>query len=456
MKHILLILFIALSVYGQVRAECESPLFPIGQSKVIADECLFPEDFGAKGDNRTDDTEALRNVLKYSNESGVPVIIRAGQVYYVTAPLNFIDGEYKNLTLNLKGVQPKGVDVYSPGKYGGIRVKAGISLFRGASINTPAKIYGSISGVAFGCIQRKTNTYFFNMCNPRINMESCTVGNFGAFLFDSSLNVSGIYDNKFLSVYFFSKAYKVNTGIIDSILEGNYINGGLELNDNTCFECVDFNGSIITHNFIDYYRSIYQPHSITKSGFYGPLSNANQYQVFRYFYVGFNSGRFYSQSDSFNWLDTSSLDKLKNYSPISETINGLTIIIPPYIMRPLDGCFIKVSDAKIERNVGKFFLDDSVCQYQGTSFEGTADNPIGGYIDIEKAIVYNGGKYKDQRESRCNTNIVEYVNSLPKLSTGWGKIGIGHRIIYKGKEYRASYVDEVLGWYDQVGNKAND
>ena len=100
--------------------------------------------------------------------------------------------------------------------------------------------------------------------------------------------------------------------------------GGIvyHLNDNSCFEWAYYNGSVVSNNFVDYYRTIYYPKATKKQTFVGPLSYSNQYQAFRYFYYAeenIQSVTFSSNADAFNWNDPSSLDKLQHYIPLTYT-----------------------------------------------------------------------------------------------------------------------------------------
>lgn len=63
----------------------------------------------------------------------------------------------------------------------------------------------------------------------------------------------------FLTCYWFAKFGSKEMIMCDSTIANNYINGGQELCDNECFEFGYYNAATITHNFIDYYRTIYPP-----------------------------------------------------------------------------------------------------------------------------------------------------------------------------------------------------
>ena len=249
-------------------------------SIVSISDYLTPQMFGALGDGKKDDTEALRVALYESNRQGKILYLPSGYQYRVTGTLNYFKGEYYSYRLNMLGCIPLKKRSYTPLKYGGIVVDKGVSLFKSA------KIRGSIERV---CItgRRDISTRFFDHCECRgLVIQGCNISNFGVMFLDSKVNsVSQITQNTFLTIYYFAKNEDSSSGFIDSKICLNYINGGMELNNNSCFEWSYYNGSIISNNFIDYYRTIYFPKSSKKQTFVGPLSFSNQYQVFRYFYA---------------------------------------------------------------------------------------------------------------------------------------------------------------------------
>ncbi len=67
-----------------------------------------PQMFGAKGNGMADDTEALRKALYESSHSGKVLYITAGSQYKVSGTLNYYNGRYQDLKLNLLGCIPIG------------------------------------------------------------------------------------------------------------------------------------------------------------------------------------------------------------------------------------------------------------------------------------------------------------------------------------------------------------
>ena len=66
---------------------------------------LTPQMFGAKGDGKRDDTDALRKALYESSAQGKILYFPSGAKYKVTGTLNFYRGTYQDL----KFVCPAGI-----------------------------------------------------------------------------------------------------------------------------------------------------------------------------------------------------------------------------------------------------------------------------------------------------------------------------------------------------------
>lgn len=402
---------------------------------------LTPQMFGAKGDGKRDDTDALRKALFESSVQGKVLYFPSGQKYKVSGTLNHYRGEYQDLKLNMMGCVPIKRGSYVPQEYGGISVEKGVKLFQSA------KITGSIDRM---CItgQRDPSVHFFDNCDcDGLVITGSNISNMGALFYDSKLHgVSQITQNTFLTLYYFARNEKTTSGMTDSTISFNYINGGEELNDNTCFEWSYFNGSIISNNFIDYYRTVYCPKALSKQVFVGPLSYSNQYQVFRYFYAAgpsIISFTFSSSSDSFNWNDPATLEKLQRYK--SETYkgkDGRTYEIPPYVACCNSTWNITISDAKIERNMKALvFVASSLTEYEYSRFDVSfiGNNQYKeGQINFKKGDsqpFYNGGKY--QQNTMKIKGIVEVLDRLPQFGVGWSNAVQGRTVQVEEKIYRA-------------------
>lgn len=411
---------------------------------------LTPQMFGAEGDGKRDDTDALRKALYESSVQGKVLYFPSGQKYKVTGTLNHYKDEYQDLKLNMMGCIPIKRGSYVPQEYGGISVAKGVKLFQNAMIT------GSIERM---CItgQRDPDVHFFDNCDCRgLVITGSNISNIGALFYDSKLHgVSQITQNTFLTLYYFARNEKTSSGMTDSTISFNYINGGEELNDNTCFEWSYFNGSIISNNFIDYYRTIYCPKGLSKQVFVGPLSYSNQYQVFRYFYSAgpsIVSLTFYSSSDSFNWNDPATLEKLQKYK--AETYkgkDGRTYEVPPYVACCNSTWNITISDAKIERNMKALvFVASSLTEYEYSRFDVsfTGNNQYKEeQINFKKGDskpFYNSGKY--QQNAMKIEGIVEVMDRLPQFGMGWSNTVQGRTVLVNGKKYQAKSINTGKLW----------
>ena len=420
------------------------------QENGLFSDCLTPQMFGAKGDGKRDDTDALRKALYESSAQGKILYFPSGAKYKVTGTLNFYRGAYQDLKLNMLGCIPIKKGSYVPQEYGGISVAKGVKLFH------KAKISGSIERM---CItgQRDLNVHFFDNCECKgLVITGSNISNFGALFYDTKLyGVSQITQNTFLTLFYFARNDKTSSGMTDSTISFNYINGGAELNDNSCFEWSYYNGDIISNNFIDYYRTIYYPKAISKQAFVGPLSYSNQYQVFRYFYAAgpnINTVTFSSTADSFNWNDPSTLEKLQKYK--SETYkgkNGKTYEIPPYVACCSSTWNITISDAKIEGKMKALvFVNSSLTEYEHSrfdvSFTGNNQYKAGqiNYRQGDKKPFYNDGKYR--QNAMKVEGIVETLDELPPLGMGWSNSVQGRIVKVGDKVYRASNRSDGKSW----------
>lgn len=417
------------------------------QEDRVFSDYLTPQMYGAKGDGKRDDTDALRKALYESSAQGKILYFPSGAKYKVTGTLNYYRGAYQDLKLNMLGCIPIKKGSYVPQEYGGISVVKGVKLFYKANIS------GSIERM---CItgQRDLNVHFFDNCDCNgLVITGSNISNFGALFYDTKLHgVSQITQNTFLTLYYFAQNDKTSSGMTDSTISFNYINGGMEQNDNSCFEWSYYNGDIISNNFIDYYRTIYYPKATSKQAFVGPLSYSNQYQVFRYFYAAgpnINVVTFSSTADSFNWNDPATLDKLQTYKAYTyKGKNGKVYEIPPYVACCQATWNITISDAKVERNMkALIFVASSLTEYEYNRFDVsfTGNNQFkAGQINFKQGDAkpfYNSGKYY-QNSMKIN-GVVEVMDKLPQLGADWSASTQGRTVKVGEKLYRA--VNKVEG-----------
>lgn len=411
---------------------------------------LTPQMFGAKGDGKTDDTDALRKALFESDRQGKVLVFPNGCKYKVSGSLNYYDGKYRDITLNMLGAIPVKKGAYVPSEYGGVSIEEGVSVFKNATIR------GSIKSMCFTG-KRKDNVRFFDTCTcSGLVITESNFAEFGAFFYDTSLNkVTQITCNTFLTVFYFARNEKKSTGMTDSTISFNYINGGKEKDDNACFEWGYFNGSLVTNNFIDYYRTIYYPFAMSKQNFVSPVSSNNHYQVFRYFYAPrekIHNIFFYSFGDAFNWMDPSTDEVLAKYKPFTyKGEDGRIYDIPPYIARCGGPWRITIKGAKIEQFMKSLvFVGGTVTEYQDAVFdvEFCGNDPYTeGQIEYKQGSrtpIYNNGKFKHNKI--IITGIVENVNELPSLNIGWSTSVNGRRVKYNGVIYKATNIQDGGKW----------
>ena len=412
--------------------------------------CITPQQFGAKGDGIADDTEPLRQALYESDKQGRVLYFPSGFKYKVIGSLNYYQGKYRNYTLNMIGSIPVKKGSYIPSEYGGIIIGDNVSVFKNATIR------GSIKTMCFTG-KRKDNVRFFDNCTcSDLVIAQSNFAEFGSFFYDTSINqVCQIISNTFLTVFYFARNEHKAAGMTDCTIAFNYINGGKEKNDNACFEWNYFNGSLITNNFIDYYRTIYYPYATTTQIFVSPVSSNNHYQVFRYFYApreNIHNIFFYSYGDAFNWMDPTSDEVLARYKPFTYIgDDGNVYEIPPYIARCGGPWNITIKGAKIEQHMSSLvYIGGTVTEYEGAVFdvEFCGNNKYAeGQIKYKEGSsnpIYNNGKYKQNKV--VVSGIIEKIEKLPNLNIGWSSSINGRRVLCQGDIYTATNIQEGSTW----------
>lgn len=397
---------------------------------------LTPKMFGAVCDGIKDDTEALREAIYTSHITGKLLFFPNGCKCLVSDSLNYYNGSYYNVNLNMRGVLPNSYWEYSLSEFGGIVIKKSINLFYNATIK------GEISNLSIVGI-RDENLHFFDLCDLNgIYIHGCNITNFGAFLYDSGMKgVSRIDSNAFLSVFYFHRYNSVAKTITDSYITNNYINGGVEPTNNACFEFQNGNGSTIQGNFIDYYKVIYRPQPVATVQF--PVSIGNQYQVFLYLYEVNHGGAFYfsSSDDTFNWTDESKLAKLSTYEKCVYTgKDGVSYEIPTYIAMGRHSSSVNIKNAYIQSNVGNIvFIQNQNTEYAlgefNVSFSGVSRYRSGSVSLKQGADLpyYNAGAYI---RNSYDLWFIETLDSLPSITTGWCKYPNGYRVHVNNQNYK--------------------
>lgn len=427
---------------------------------------IIPEYVGAVGDGVADDTEAMRESLKISSLGRTTLIIPSGRGYLVSGPINYYNGGFANSFINIKGFLPDmkttDTDINSILNYGRIIVADGACLFGDASRTTLSTLRGAISNVAI-LGTRNLDTNFFKWCNVvSFCMKYCFVCNFGAFLCDSSVKTnSRIHDNHFASVFYFSRLVNRDLiSLIDSAIFNNYINGGANPKEivsvNACFQFGEYNGSVIRDNFIDFYRTIYEPIRTSNNGPAGHINAfGNHYQVFRYFYFmgsGITSMYMNSQHEYFNWNDEAVIGSPdgplgNNYMPfVSRTYTGRdgnTYDLPPYIMRTSGGAQnIVIEDITVEKNMDKLIMfHGAPTSYKYNRYKFTVANwtdDFGTKYSLPEGSDegnYCGGSFQYKE---VETNFICTLSELPTLKVGtYSAFPYGAKALYNGTIYKA-------------------
>lgn len=398
---------------------------------------LTPKDFGAVGDGVTDDTQALREAIYASHNTGKILFFPTGEKYMITDALNYYNGAYYNVTLNIVGSLPSAKGEYTLSAHGGVKLNAEGAIFRNATIR------GSIRNMSFVGSRNEKYLFFENCLLNGAIITQNNISNFGAFMYDTGTGgVTSIFENQFLTVFYFHRYNVVVRGMTDSFLTNNYINGGAEPIDNACFEFDSYNGSVIQSNFIDYYHTIYR--TKIKSAYQGPVSIGNQYQVFMYLYdlEAATGGSFFSSGDAFNWTDKSKLVQLTKYNE-REYVgdDGVTYAVPTHIYQPKENFQISIKDAYVQWNVGNIvYIKESLTQYETSladaSFIGVNKFQTG-KISFKKGSsnpFYNAG---NGPTVKIEPYFVVDVAELPNLKTGWSPYPNGTRVRFNKQEYRA-------------------
>lgn len=414
----------------------------------ISHFALRPSDFGAKGDGVTDDTQALREAIYTSHTTGKVLFFPAGANHIITGPLNYYNGAYYNVTLNIVGSLPSAKGEYALSTHGGVKLNAEGAIFKNATIK------GSIRNMSFVGSRNEKYLFFENCLLNGTVITQNNITNFGVFMYDTGTGgVTRIFENQLLTVFQFHKYKSVTRGLTDSFVTNNYINGGAEPVDNSCFEFDSYNGSVVQGNFIDYYHTIYR--SKIRSAYQGPTSIGNHYQVFMYLYdlEMATGGSFFSSGDAFNWTDKTKIAHLTKYKE-REYVgdDGVTYTVPTHIYQPKENFQISIKDAYIQWNVGNVvYIKESLTQYEASLADA---NFIGvnkfqsGKISFKKGNInpfYNSG---NGPTVKIEPYFVVEVTELPNVKIGWSPYPNGTRVRFNKQEYRAinKYNTETASW----------
>lgn len=457
-------------------------------SGTICNEKIYPEWFGCIGDEVTDDTENLRKALYASHNLKIQLFLNPKKTYYVTDTLNYINGNYYDITLNIVGpLHDTPSLTFNPDIKCSIRLKHAITLFKNAVI----------TGVIKNCIisvydwQLSGTTMFYNCSCVGLTISHCELGRFTNFFHNCSLYSMSVIENNRIQTYNFAKSDEDcdTQGLVDSYIIRNFITGNMREVENTedyagvFSEWSTYNAATITNNFIDFFRIIFAPTKMDMID--SPVSMQNNYQVFRYFYSRekmfedkectqpsvYKTAKIHSIGDSFNWTNINSLDWLKKIKPLyikefrrnikdskNEEVN---IEVPSYIItNTSNGGTIK--DANIERNIDKFvFISTLIVRGNAVfdfsfkqNFSYDVDNTYNRlYLLEEEGYYYYYNQYQYPIIDKTYIK-VDKLPELPSQYSDWYKYPIGYKVKYNDSIYKLSvikYADkQIYEWVKET------
>jgi hypothetical protein len=223
---------------------------PRNLSKAISERSVSVKDFGAKGDNATDDTVAFQSAIDYAYTNNMAVYVPDGA--YIVGTLNLPEIFY--IHGNNKIIDPyQTVNITKR-----VKIKCNTSILFQKKTGVGANCL-NIKGLAFESIASNLDTsVVFNGMNLNSSViQENTFLNFGRIFGSSISQVSHITKNQFLGIkQFFIKTSDILTSsssVVDSYIYGNYINGDPAKNA-TAFSLKGAATSSIKDNYIDFFK----------------------------------------------------------------------------------------------------------------------------------------------------------------------------------------------------------
>ena len=415
----------------------------------------YPEWYGAVGDGLVDDTKAIRSAIINFNQLLIPIIIN--RPFRITQSVidNSVLANKKSIYLILHGRHSK--TYRSIQNVGGLKLDKGVDLFDGTTSldvgnNFGRSFLGELKNLVISTESITaensplSGSVFKNSEISGFHVDDCYIMSIGSFFKDTeSASCSKIRNNTFLFIHCFAAfTDKTRHGhFVDSVIEGNYINGSghNDLNTNDCMEFSTYNGSTIINNFIDHYRCIYNPKF--KSGHGEVVSIANHYQVFKYLYNGNGfSWVFSSNSDVINW--TANAVSLREMVQLRDKNNK---IIPPCVVWFGDGSsnnVIVFSNLTFQCNIEKKFLyiQRDLFRNNDKLFVGpiSIDNSLSNINDWDYANFGDNYAIVPGKENKSHpivdVDIVSKVTTLPELNDiHTAKVFVGQKVELSGIKY---------------------
>lgn len=226
-----------------------------------------------------------------------------------------------------------------------------------------------------------------------------------------------------------------------------------------------WNGSIVSNNFIDYYRTIYEPTHNASFSCQLPLSSHNQYQVFRYLYmkrkeVQISNLSFTSVGDVINWTDVNKLQKLADYEPLTVTLgnNQGEKELPPAVCTQVaqtdtvtfDNLYLQAN------NCCPLVLYKSITLYDNFLLKFHCSKFNVNFNDVYPFTncIYSNGIYKSNEIDI--EGLVIKQDELPKSFNGWGNYLAGTKIVKDNIEWIYKYIiNGSSAEYQWVDNRLN-
>ncbi len=437
---------------------------------LLLEDRVTPLHFGAKpNDSKIDSTEAIRHALHRVNMKQQYLYFPPDSTFYVSGPLNVSRGTATNLFARIVG--PSNGNGSPSNNKQNIRIAAGASLFKDGTHRL------RIENMVITGYRQKDCKVFDTCSLSGTVIDRCYIADVEAMFYDTGLSgVCDICNNRFLSVVYFAKIANVDCGLTDSRIHDNYINGGAEGSENSCFMWSGYNGSNIYNNFIDYYKRVFNPYALSTRNCQGcPVVN-NQIQVFKYLISAptWNTEMpgqissidcFTFIGNTYNWTDRTTPTTKSKFDLWGEDY------LSAYPDTPIPESIFLVSDTINIKHIGEV-LQSHISKecvalfYNGTSQYDFAQIKIDINTPTKQPIKFINNSsqsnspnkwYIGKYSNEYDCNILTVVDSLPNVVEGWSTQYPGRKVIFNGNMYtlKKKTIDNqpVFKWIDEFGEE---
>lgn len=221
----------------------------VGQGELV----INVKDYGAVGDGTTDDAAAIQSAVTASYAAKAEVFFPAG-TYRIDTSIKL------PRAIRMRGVNAVG-DAYSAATKATVIHSYASATFEQS---THTSIHVMLSGILF---ENKHATPDNGVLMKGFSLDGSQVTNitalgYGVIFEGPSGGGLGTYSLHSVSIvrgcFFEGLRVQFNRGaVVDSVIEGNYINGKPESNA-TCFEMVGWAMTTIANNYIDYFKHMFR------------------------------------------------------------------------------------------------------------------------------------------------------------------------------------------------------